>query len=303
MAMGMMGDKLTGLLGEDLTTPQAQAILAAGAQMMQAGGPQVGKPVSAGQAIGKGVQAGLDQLNKQKKQQSQIGRYKQQGTMVKTGTADFAGNAVFDSQTGTTMLQTPGGAIIPMPPDVEPSVKSLFGKEIIGGNNLFKIQDTVTQDENSLRQFSNYFVNNQIGTNEGLQRIADQFATHFKTLFNTGELSPQELALAKSDAELQALIGANRIAVVGGGVMTEQDAVRVLKAVGGDVDKLQNKEVLKETLETVYKRRFNTYETNYNTLVRNQKALNLPLRPKIDNFFSEKETVPSSVGNVSYTIK
>lgn len=298
-----MNQKLSGLLGDDLSTPQAQAVLAAGAQMMQAGGPQVGKPVSAGQAIGAGVQAGLDQLNKQKKQQNQIGRYKQQGAMVKSGTANYAGNAVFDSQTGTTMLQTPGGQIVPMPSDVEPSVKSLFGKEIIGGNNLYKIESLVTEDENALGQLSNYFATNQMGTSEGLQRIADQFATHFKTLFNTGELSPQELALAESDAELQALIGANRIAVVGGGVMTEQDAIRVIKAVGGDVDKLQNKEVLKQTLEKIYKRRFNTYTTNYNNLVRNQRALQLPVRAKIDNFFSEEETVPSSIGDVSYTIK
>jgi hypothetical protein len=302
MAMGMMGDKLTGLLGEDLTSPQAQAILAAGAQMMQAGGPQVGKPVSAGQAIGKGVQAGLDQLNKQKKQQNQIGRYKQQGTMVKTGTADFAGNAVFDSQTGTTMLQLPGGQIIPMPPDVEPSTKSLFGRDLPGASTMVKLNADLRDSENSLNKLSDYLVA-QGGTNKGFRRMGDQLLTNLKTFFNTDDLTPEQLQLAIAQGKSQAILGGMRVSTVGPGVMTEQDAARVLQAIGGNPDALQNPAVMGALIEDAFKYQYNIYEGQYDQLLYANDAYGRSTKPKIANPFAPKQSLPTSQGNVSFTIK
>ena len=302
MAMGMMGDKLTGLLGEDLTSPQAQAILAAGAQMMQAGGPQVGKPVSAGQAIGKGVQAGLDQLNKQKKQQNQIGRYKQQGTMVKTGTADFAGNAVFDSQTGTTMLQLPGGQIVPMPPDVEPSTKSLFGRDLPGASTMVKLNAEVRDSENSLTKLSDYLVA-QGGTNKGFRRMGDQLLTNLKTLFDTDNLTPEQLQLAIAQGKSQAILGGMRVSTVGPGVMTEQDAERVLQAIGGRPDALQNPAVMGALIEDAFKYQYNIYEGQYDQLLYANDAYGRSTKPKIANPFAPKQSLPTSQGNVSFTIK
>ena len=302
MAMGMMGDKLTGLLGEDLTSPQAQAILAAGAQMMQAGGPQVGKPVSAGQAIGKGVQAGLDQLNKQKKQQSQIGRYKQQGTMVKTGTADFAGNAVFDSQTGTTMLQLPGGQIIPMPSDVEPSTKSLFGRDLPGASTMVRLNADLRDSENSLNKLSDYLVA-QGGTNKGFRRMGDQLLTNLKTLFDTDNLTPEELQLAIAQGKSQAILGGMRVSTVGPGVMTEQDAERVLQAIGGRPDALQNPAVMGALIEDAFKYQYNIYEGQYDQLLYANDAYGRSTKPKIANPLEPKQSLPTSQGNVSFTIK
>jgi len=43
---------------------------------------------------------------------------------------------------------------------------------------------------------------------------------------------------------LQSLIGNLRIETVGGGVMTEQDAIRVVQALGGDLSLLRNKDVV-----------------------------------------------------------
>ena len=297
-----MNQKLSGLLGDDLSTPQAQAILAAGAKMMQAAGPQVGKPVSAGQAAGAGVEAALDQLNKQKAKQNQIGRYKSQGTMVKAGTADFVGNAVFDSQTGTTMLQLPGGQIVPMPQDVEPSTKSLFGRDLPSASTMVKLNADVRDAENSLNTLTDY-LKAQGGTNQGYRRMGDQLLTNLKTFFNTDNLTPEQLQLAIAQGKAQAILGGMRVSVVGPGVMTEQDAQRVLEAIGKNPTALQNPEVMGALIRDTFKYQYNIYEGLYDQLLYANDAYQRDTKAKIANPFADEQSLPTSQGNVSFKIK
>ena len=297
-----MNQKLSSLLGDDLSTPQAQAILAAGAKMMQAAGPQVGKPVSAGQAAGAGVEAALDQLNKQKAKQNQIGRYKSQGTMVKAGTADFVGNAVFDSQTGTTMLQLPGGQIVPMPQDVEPSTKSLFGRDLPSASTMVKLNADVRDAENSLNKLTDY-LKAQGGTNQGYRRMGDQLLTNLKTFFNTDNLTPEQLQLAIAQGKAQAILGGMRVSVVGPGVMTEQDAQRVLEAIGKNPTALQNPEVMGALIRDTFKYQYNIYEGLYDQLLYANDAYQRDTKAKIANPFADEQSLPTSQGNVSFKIK
>lgn len=52
------------------------------------------------------------------------------------------------------------------------------------------------------------------------------------------DLSPEEKQQKLASAMLNALLGQNREAIVGPGVMTEQDALRVISALGGDVESI-----------------------------------------------------------------
>ena len=100
-------------------------------------------------------------------------------------------------------------------------------------------------------------------TNEGLLRLADQFSASAKTLlggflkrafdiddFTT--LSKTELSNRLAQGKMQGLIGRFRIETVGGGVMTEQDALRIIANLGGDVNLLQNKEIVAQQLASLY---------------------------------------------------
>ena len=113
-------------------------------------------------------------------------------------------------------------------------------------------------EEKSLKQIFSYWKNIK-DSNVGIKRLGDQMATWFKTLAGNQNLSTQELARSIAEGKLQGLIGANRIDTVGGGVMTEKDAWRVIARLGGDVNALQNPAVVGPLLEEMFKLKVESY--------------------------------------------
>jgi hypothetical protein len=64
--------------------------------------------------------------------------------------------------------------------------------------------------------------------------------------------------------------GASKLNVVGPGTMTEQDAIRVIRRLGGNPDSLMNKELVAQALSEIYSSRYKQYEYdlgNYNSQV------------------------------------
>lgn len=113
-------------------------------------------------------------------------------------------------------------------------------------------------EEKSLKQILSYWKNIK-DSNVGVKRLGDQMATWFKTLAGSQNLSTQELARSIAEGKLQGLIGANRIDTVGGGVMTEKDAWRVIARLGGDVNALQNPAVVGPLLEEMFRLKVESY--------------------------------------------
>ena len=64
----------------------------------------------------------------------------------------------------------------------------------------------------------------------GMEKLAVQFKTMMKTILNDYDLTPQELNQKLLDGQFAGLIGQNRLEIVGGGVMTEPDALKILTA-------------------------------------------------------------------------
>jgi hypothetical protein len=58
---------------------------------------------------------------------------------------------------------------------------------------------------------------------------------------------------------LQSLLGAMRKEVVGGGVMTEQDAKRVIQALGGNINAMTNPTLVAAALRRLYTEKYNSY--------------------------------------------
>lgn len=123
--------------------------------------------------------------------------------------------------------------------------------------------------EKSMFQLENYYKNVK-DANVGLSRLGDQLSQWFKTLAGQQNLTSEELYRALAEGRLQGLIGANRIDTVGGGVMTEKDAWRVIARLGGDVDSLQNPAVVGPLLKEMYQLKvfdYNQQIKNYNNAV------------------------------------
>ena len=156
---------------------------------------------------------------------------------------------------------------------MKPLNDSFFSLGIPNFSNFQKINDAVNDDEVSLKRYASYLGNiDKAGV--GLERLSDQMSTYFKTFVSTNakkyKLTEQELALKVAQGQLQGLLGSARIETVGPGVMTEQDALRILSNLGGDVSLLQNPEVVRAQISNLFQSKYGSYSRNiekYNSAV------------------------------------
>jgi hypothetical protein len=94
------------------------------------------------------------------------------------------------------------------------------------------------------------------GLPQGMQRWANSVAGRARTFFGK-EITPDQFNQMDASSKAQALLGMFRTTVVGPGVMTEQDALRVLNALGGDpISALQNPQVMQRVLGDIYARKY-----------------------------------------------
>ena len=128
----------------------------------------------------------------------------------------------------------------------------------------------LVQDRNSLRKYTSYLENIK-NSPQGVNRLGAELSSIFKTL-NFDKLSKEELSLKIAKGEVQSLLGASRLETIGGGVMTEQDALRVLATIGGNVDALQNPQVVEAQLSKIFRDKFLAYEDARKTHNINVKA-------------------------------
>ena len=292
--------------GTSFEDPRTRRNLAGAAALLQAGGPQT-RPVGTGQAVGMGIEAMLKQQNEMDKLNKVTQRgFEKVGAMKRVGTSEYLDEAVFDRNTGMFMLSKPNGEIVPMPADAEPSVKSTFSRDIMDARGMRKLFADVDEHEISLRKLQNYLTS-QEGRQFGYKGIADKFVADIKSFLASDDpdlkLTPEQLSRRLSVSQLQGLLGASRLDVVGGGVMTEQDALRVLSALGGDINAMQNPEVVAARIKEIYETRYQRYQTDLDFLNRQLVAGGNPIRDQVPNFFKMPSgTLSSSAGDTSYTI-
>lgn len=286
--------------GTSFEDPRTRRNLAGAAALLQAGGPQT-RPVGTGQAVGMGIEAMLKQQNEMDKLKKVSARgFEARGPVVRKGTNDYLGEAVFNPTTGQIMLSTPSGEMVPMPADAEPTVKSALSGDRLSGQQMVKLAGEVRSSENSLKKLSKY-LGTQGGTNQGFERLGDTFLTRLKTLFGE-DLTAEELNLAVAQGQMQAILGGLRVATVGPGVMTEQDAERVVAAIGGRPDALQNPAVMGQLIRDAFEFQYNLYEQQYDDLALAYDFYGRPMRDKILNPFEDSGSIPSSQGDVGFTI-
>jgi len=187
-----------------------------------------------------------------------LGPYKLPDGTIIEGTFDRRDSERFYEKDGKK-LPIPKGSI----PITEASIALERTKGIPTFGQFTKLRSDLLDDRISLENMSKYMGN--IGDAEqGYSRLADQFSAWTKTFLSsnakTYKLSESELALKVAKGQLQGLLGKFRIETVGGGTMTEQDALRVISNLGGDVNLLQNKEVVAKQLKRLYQQKLMAFE-------------------------------------------
>ncbi len=190
-------------------------------------------------------------------------RYKNKPDIQNKGVyRDKSGNIIgevnYDKSTGQFFQFDPNGQrqILDMK-ELTPVTDATFAKTIPSYDKFVDLSEELQSDVGSMRQLEKYMtaINN---TNEGFARLADDLSASAKTLLGSyigadyAKLSPEELNLRISRGLQQGLIGRFRIETVGGGVMTEQDALRIIQNLGGDVTLLQNKEVVAKQIKNLF---------------------------------------------------
>jgi hypothetical protein len=123
-----------------------------------------------------------------------------------------------------------------------------------------KLADIRT-DERRIKALDSY-LNSVEGSEQGFKRFFDRLEASVKTFIDNGELTKQELSTAEGQAKLQGLLGMFREDIVGGGVMTEFDAIRVIRALGGNFDSLQNKELVRRIISDLRQQSIPRYQSN-----------------------------------------
>jgi hypothetical protein len=157
------------------------------------------------------------------------------------------------------MVRDDSGTLVPIPKGASQEGSMLspaaFRKEVT----------TYTQADQALKQLDTYFSTLK-SANVGYKRWTDTISAHIKTLLTSGKVppryTPEELSLMAARGQLQGLLGLFREDVVGGGVMTEYDALRILQRLGGDVTALQNPQVVEPLLRELYVSKKRTRDTS-----------------------------------------
>lgn len=159
----------------------------------------------------------------------------------------------------------------PAPPGSTMVTESSVSNTKPTANQLATLQQQVVDDQNSLKNL-NRFMGTIGDMRTGYRQLADQFTGLMTTVMGENNLTPDQFAALVMKGQLQTLLGQNRIAVVGGGVMTEYDAQRVLQAIVGAQGPggIINPELVADNLAFLFDQKKNNYSarvTLYNNMV------------------------------------
>jgi len=131
---------------------------------------------------------------------------------------------------------------------------------LLSSTKLNNLRAEVLTARTGFFNLANY-VNTIDRTNLGLQRDIDKVTSWFKTVFMPEkQLDDQQVALRIANGQLSRLGGTLRLDILGPGVMTEQDFLRLREALGNDPNSAQSIQAFKETLHLILKEKEMTYK-------------------------------------------
>jgi len=175
----------------------------------------------------------------------------------------------FDTQDGQVVVKLDDGTEVPysneMFGDGTQAILSTVGnlsRSQLTLPQFLSIKAEVEKSEVQLEKLGQFISRNE-NLPQGAEKILNQLQSTFKTIFTENKLTNEEFIQRLQEGTFQGLIGANRLEIVGGGVMTEQDAARIMLALGGDpASAFTNKEVATSLISNVLADKYRAYEQN-----------------------------------------
>lgn len=240
---------------------------------LEESGPRTGVPQSLGQIISKGYQYAREQdtVRKDLAQKALNSGMNQQSFLytVTDPRTDKTYNVAWDKKLGGAVVNV-NGQQVPYAPDMfgegtnaQISTAGNLAKSDLTSSQFIKLRDGINQDELSLRKMSE-LIQDADSLDQGLEKLGVGFSSYIKTILNSNEgLTWEELRQKTIAGDFQALIGSNRTEIMGPGVLTEQDAERIIMALGGDPTAIDwNKEVFNDQLSKVFRDKYDSYKNN-----------------------------------------
>ena len=176
-------------------------------------------------------------------------RFQQAGTFILENGQVVSG--VFDPDQGPGYMEN--GRFAPLPPGARPTLRGAGAP--LTANQYRDLREDIKGEQNALTRVNQYF-SNFADMNVGMRNLADRVSANVKTFLGAPDsVNRKELATQLAQGQVQGLLGMLRVDVVGPGVMTEQDAKRVLSSIGGDVTALQNPRVVENLLRQVFEQK------------------------------------------------
>lgn len=224
------------------------------------------------------------------------------------------GRTLFEPQSGTIkVIDDETGETRPLGQgerSISNADKTTF---LIPQKDHYKKRRELVGERVSVKKLQSY-AQSVAGTKQGFGRLVDRISAGAKTFFTTGKngkpLTQSEFDLLRSEGKLQGLLGAFRLETVGGGVMTEQDALRVISYLGGDIDALQNKQKVQDALQVILDEKLIRYNDEIKTYNEQQSLRGIkdegeylqPIDIDLSPLFEPKgATTASEGGDVDYT--
>jgi len=133
-----------------------------------------------------------------------------------------------------------------------------LGETSIKRDNLVKFVKDIREQERGIRKLDNYVVTLD-NSPQGIERFATRMKSFVKQLASRNNLTEGEVMLQLANGQLQGLLGSSRLEVLGGGVMTEYDAQRVIQYLGGDVDSFQSIQKVKMAMQKLLEEKKSRY--------------------------------------------
>lgn len=186
--------------------------------------------------------------------------------LVRDNDSNQTFNAVYDKFEGKTFINTPTGRVpyTDFVKDKNVSIMTAGGaqKGMMTSSKFNELRQGLLEDEIGMKNLTRYLSNVQdIPT--GYKRLGNQLSQWIKGMANDNDLTEQEVAQRVAEGRFQGLIGANRIETVGGGVMTEFDAQRVMQRLGGDPAALTTQPaIVTKQISDIFRDKYGRYQDN-----------------------------------------
>lgn len=263
---------LGNILGYDnpawLTDDRSDQLLALGAGILSGNNWSEGLGNGAGNILGMRMQdkaddrqAGVDALEHQR--ELELDRASASSSMVRAGNIEMKdgsqrGDLRFD---GTNYIDPEGNPVTAQVSRALNNSDAFGSRGQLSAQQALDASTRLTSMGNELESLDRVYAGLE-NVDYGIAGFQTEMETFMKTLVGKG-LTPEEISRAAVKGELQGLVGATREQVVGGGVMTEQDAVRVIMALGGDLSILSNPDVMREQLGKIRQQKLNVYDSEF----------------------------------------